>query len=250
MRTCGLPTIKVRTNSSMLPMNVNTPPANNPGTTSGMSTRHARLNGPAPRLRAASIKSWGTASNVAVTMRIMNGRTTTVWTRMTPSTVCARPNRMNIDPRPVAITIPGMMIGASTRNSIARRNGTARRPSAKPVGRASAAHNAVTRGAIVKLATAASPISGTENIARQLSNDRLGGTRFGGNQPARGLTSDQRTPTIIGTIRPISVRPKNNAATSHGPERPGNNRVPIIEPGSPAPARADSTRTARWRRQS
>src|SRR5207302_265704 len=104
--------------------------ANSPGATSGMGTRPVRRRGPAPRLRAASIRSWGTASNVAVMIRIMNGSTTTVWTRITPASVCSSPSRMNIEPRPVAITIPGMMIGASTRNSIARRNGTSRRPSA------------------------------------------------------------------------------------------------------------------------
>ena len=44
------------------------------------------------------------------------------------------------------------------------------RPSAYPVGSARTAHRAVTIGAIVKLAIAASPISGTENIDRQLAS--------------------------------------------------------------------------------
>jgi len=95
---------------------------------------------------------------------------------------------------------------------------------------------AVAIGAIVKLAIAAWPISGTENIARQLSSDRLGGTRFGGNHPARGLTSDHRMPTISGTIRPSAARPKNRPAMSQGNERYENSQERVIGAPRPAPA--------------
>ena len=65
--------------------------------------------------------SAGTASQVAATMRIMSGSTTTVWTRITPGIVCARPKRMKKAPSPVASTTPGIMIGVSTKSSSAGR---------------------------------------------------------------------------------------------------------------------------------
>src|SRR5207237_4600077 len=106
---------------------------------------------------------------------------------------------------------------------------------------ARAPQRTVTIGAIVKLATTASPISGTENIARQLSSERLGGTRLGGNQPACGFTSDHSTPTIRGTVRPIRASPKNSAVSSHGNERVGKSQARVTGPPRPGPAAAGST---------
>src|SRR5207302_9311724 len=108
-------------------------------------------------------------------------------------------------------------------------------------GSARSQQKTVTIGAIVKQANTASPISGTENIARQLSSERLGGTRLGGNQPARGFTSDHSTPTTRGTVRPIRARPKNSAVSSHRNERVGKSQVRVTGPPRPAPPPAGST---------
>ena len=108
-----------------------------PGQASGRAIRITAVRGEAPSVRAARSVRCGMPSSVAVRIRIISGSVPTICTRMTPSTVPARPKLKKISPRLTATTMPGTIIGASTKISTARLSRNGNCASAQAVGKAS-----------------------------------------------------------------------------------------------------------------